>query len=282
MLKLLRKKICDVPGKCKSYSHSLHSAVLDEDYLLMGSFLDDNLKQKIGNGEYVDFAKLMPRDKLLNEEECCMELVNQGGVSFWVPVSDRENTVVSSYTKWEQAFRIFSNVYTSFHPTRAGELIQYNHVIHKASQSYSWDNVYRYDREFRMHMSRHHLDRSWAVILQQVWTMFLKDCTTPSHGSGSFGQAGHKVRCKIIFDFNSGNCSYSKRCKFKHRCSFCNKFGHEAVVCRKAKSKQAGPNYDTGGNQQAGQFDGDRWNHYKKEQVKVNNLNNNNNSANSK
>ena len=73
-------------------------------------------------------------------------------------------------------------VYTSCHPERGTELIQYNHIIQTASGSYLWDNVYQYDREFRRHMERHP-GRNWGIILQQAWTMFLKDranSTTPS------------------------------------------------------------------------------------------------------
>ena len=76
-------------------------------------------------------------------------MVNKGGLSYWVPVADHETTAISNYGKWEQAFRVFSNIYTSVHTNWAGELIQYHHIIHTASQAYSWENVYRYDKEFR-------------------------------------------------------------------------------------------------------------------------------------
>ena len=45
---------------------------LDEDYLLVGSFLDENLRQRIGNGEYIDFAKLMPKEKNFSDEDVRM------------------------------------------------------------------------------------------------------------------------------------------------------------------------------------------------------------------
>ena len=146
--------------------HILHSAALDEDYLLVGNYVEDSLRNKIGKCEYVDFAKLMPNDKIGMKEDHRMEMVNRGGFSYWIPVADCEVTSITSYIKWEQAFRVFSNIYTAFHPTRAGELIQYNHIIHTASQTFSRENVYRYDREFRIHMSKHRLNESWGVILQ--------------------------------------------------------------------------------------------------------------------
>ena len=126
----------------------------------------------------------MPKDKIGQEEDHHMEIINRGGLTYWVPASDREITSISSYGKWKQAFRVFSNIFTQHFPDKAGELIQYNHIIHTASQSFSWENVYRNDLEFRLHISKHHPNRSWSVILQQAWSMFLKDkITTPTHQS---------------------------------------------------------------------------------------------------
>ena len=192
-------------------------------------------------------------------------------------------TSINSFIKWEQAFRVFSSIYTAFHPARAGELIQYNHIIHSASQMFAWENIYRYDREFRIHMSRHHMNRSWAVILQQVWSMFSKDKVSYNHTPGTSrwnnhsnnGQQGSSTQRKLCFDFNRGMCSYGKRCKFEHRCSFCNKFGHGSFNCRKAAratSTQVVLHI------QNNLHDGnDRWERYEQQQVK--NINNNNNTS---
>ena len=244
--------INEVPGRSNINVNErnekvFHSALLDEDYLLVGNYVDDQLRKKIGNGDYVDFVKLMPRDHVGTEDDHRMEMINKNGMTYWIPVADRETTAISSYAKWEQAFRVYSNIYTYFHPSRAGELIQYNHIIHTASQSFVWENVYRYDREFRIHMSRHHLVRSWSVILQQAWAMCLKDklqgANTPNsyHGTGGGGHSSNNrgshrggPRRRLCFDFNNGNCTFAKKCKFDHHCSFCNKFGHGSFACRKA------------------------------------------------
>ena len=234
--------------------------------MLVGSHIDDTVKRKIGAGEYIDFAKLMPCDKINSEEDSRTEMVNRGGMSYWVPVSDRENTQITSFVKWEQAFRVYSDVYNSFHPGKAGELIQYNQIIYTASQTFTWENVYKYDREFRMHMSRHHLQRSWGIILQQAWSMFLKDkVSTPgghsSVGSGN-GNRNAGVKRKLCFDYNAGLCTFGKCCKFDHRCSFCNKFGHGSHICRKAN--RGGSSNGTTRNEYTG--DKDRWDKYEKGQ----------------
>ena len=163
----------EVPGILSDTPLKYNSACIDEDYLLVGGFLDENLKEKIVSGSYVDFSKLMPKDKT-PDEDGRMEMVNRGGKTYWVAASERENVTISSYLKWEQAFRVYSNVFSTFYPDKAGELIQYNHVIFTASQGYSWDNVYKYDREFRMHMARHHPHRHWGSSSNKLGQCFSK------------------------------------------------------------------------------------------------------------
>ena len=163
-------------------------AKMDQNYLSVGNHIDEITQEKIVKGEYVDFAKLLPKDKITaTEEEGRMELIMKEGRTFWAPVS---NTVaINGFSKWEQAFRIFANIYTHKFPHKSSELTQYNHIIHSISSSYTWENEYSYDREFRLHLSKH-LGRSWAVILQQAWSMKLQDRISPQ-GTSEYHQNNH-------------------------------------------------------------------------------------------
>ena len=100
---------------------------------------------------------------------------------------------------------------------------------------YSWENVYSYDKEFHHHIARYPY-RSWSVILQQTWTMLLKDRIKYDNGfqrngnhRGNKGNS-HKEICKW---FNCGKCTFGLSCKFDHRCAIpkCGKFGHGAHIC---------------------------------------------------
>ena len=71
---------------------------------------------------------------MLDGEETEMRLVQRNGRTAYVPV--RDEVTINSFNCWEQAFRVFSNVYTREHPHKAAELIQYNHIIHSASLTY--------------------------------------------------------------------------------------------------------------------------------------------------
>ena len=138
-------------------------------------------------------------------------------------------------------------MYTRKFPEKANELIQYNYIIHSASQSYVWENVYAYDKEFRRHIECHPT-RNWGVILQQTWTMLIKGrILVHGNGKGSFHGNDRSMgngntagpRKKICFGFNQGKCTYSSRCKFEHRCGLCGKFGHGAFNCQKALNTAA-------------------------------------------
>ena len=63
---------------------------MDEDYLIIGAHVDEVSYKKIIENQYVDFARLLPRDRISLEEDTMMEIINKGGMTYWVPVMDRE------------------------------------------------------------------------------------------------------------------------------------------------------------------------------------------------
>ena len=92
----------------------INTAMIDEEYMVVGSHVDNSTVQKIKNGEYVDFGKLIPRDRILTEEDNRLELVIKGGHTYYVPAS--ESTEINNFARWEQAFWVYSNLYTRFFP----------------------------------------------------------------------------------------------------------------------------------------------------------------------
>ena len=221
----------------------IHSVLVDEEYSVVGGHLDESLINKIKRGEYVDFGKLLPKDRIAVEEDNRLQPIFKEGQIYWQTPS--EPGTISNFNRWEKAFRVFAKIYTKYHPQRASELIQYSHDIHAASLTFTWDNVYPYDKEFRLHLSKHTM-RSWGVILQHAWNLKMKDRLslgyhhaqdrTRNSGYSSDNkfdkQVGKKKRecCKC---YNRGKCTYGSNCKYEHRCSYCNKFGHGILTCRK-------------------------------------------------
>ena len=132
----------------------LHSVLIDESYLIVAAHVDEQLRKRILDFEYVDFSKLLPHDRVIQEEDKRLTFMNKDGVPYLVPANDSGSSGgIHSYGKWDQAFRVYSDIITSPFPDKAQELIQYNHSIHTASQTFIWENMYLYDKDFRIHIS---------------------------------------------------------------------------------------------------------------------------------
>ena len=96
------------PGKqMQDESHPnvrLQSVAVDKNYMVIGTHLDATTKQKIINHEYVDFAQLLPKDRISKEDDHQMELVSRDGHTYFAPIADCENMGITNLAKWEQAF----------------------------------------------------------------------------------------------------------------------------------------------------------------------------------
>ena len=168
-----RAQILATPGKVANNMPNLlsgkltalqHSTIVDEGYMVMGYQTEQTLRDKIKRGEYVDLARLLPCDRPTYEDNR-LEITNKGGQTYFVLAADHDHThTITSFGKWELAFRNYSNIYIQAYPQKATELLQYTHIIYTASLSFVWDNVYTYDKEFRNHLDMYP-DRSWAIIL---------------------------------------------------------------------------------------------------------------------
>ena len=92
--------------------HSMHSVAVDENYLVIGGYVDAILQQKIINHEYIDFVHLLPKGRNnVSEGDNRMKLVNRGGSIFFMPVADREMTGITNFSRWEQALE-YSTIFT--------------------------------------------------------------------------------------------------------------------------------------------------------------------------
>ena len=70
-------------GKSAKQFYS-QTALIDESYMVVGNHLDETTITKIKSGDYVDFSKLVPRDRVLAEEDQYLEMVLRGGRTFFM------------------------------------------------------------------------------------------------------------------------------------------------------------------------------------------------------
>ena len=76
---------CNQPELMQPNPMQQYSSVVDENYLVIGAHLDIAIQNKIVNNEYVDFSRLIPKDRIAKEEDHRMEIVNRGGQTFFCP-----------------------------------------------------------------------------------------------------------------------------------------------------------------------------------------------------
>ena len=84
----------------------IHSMFVDENYCLVVAHVDATIKAKIVKGQYIDFSKLVPKDRVWTEEDHRVQLIMKGGSTYFVPANDG-STSITSIHRWDQAFCVF-------------------------------------------------------------------------------------------------------------------------------------------------------------------------------
>ena len=240
----------------------MYALLLDDNYKTVAFHIDENTIHKIVEGQYVDFGRLISKDKYFDEDDEKLYMIVKEGQLIGIPASEKEKSSINTLEKWEAAFRVYSKIYLEYHPGRATELVEYNHMIHSIAGDFAWSNVYRYDREFRLHMEENP-ERNWGVILQKAWSMFLRvriagPGQQPKSGPSESTVNGQK-RSKICYRYNAGKCTYGYNCKFEHKCSLCYKTGHGSHICRRAQFR------DRERDRESGEYNNRYQNNYRKD-----------------
>ena len=78
----------------------MHSTIVDEDYLVVAAHIDDTLNCRIRAGEYVDFTRLLPWDRVQMEQDNRLQILNFNGQLSCAPVNET-NVTITSFARWE-------------------------------------------------------------------------------------------------------------------------------------------------------------------------------------
>ena len=131
---------------------SLHdNGLSDDEFFHITCLVYSSLRGKIESGDFVKLEKLLPKSKYKSAEGK-IELVNRNGSTYFVPSESGANRI-SGVRRREQAFRVYTAIYSAANPHRAAEIWQYIHIINTAAASYILENVSSYDYTFRQLMA---------------------------------------------------------------------------------------------------------------------------------
>ena len=108
-------KLYKVPGKevdLIKYYNTNSIALMDNEYQMIDLHLDEQTWRKIQCFEHADFVKLVPCSRSSFDDQR-LELISKNGMTYLSPVAERNAININSYLRWEQAFRVYSNVLTA-------------------------------------------------------------------------------------------------------------------------------------------------------------------------
>ena len=126
-------------GKSFDFEKFLHNLDDDDEFFHVTCHIESGLRTKIARGEFIDFEKLLPKDKgggggnIASADESKVELVSKDGHTYFKPVKECQ---INGLRRWEQAFHVYAAIYTEANPERSGEIWQYIHTINVAASAY--------------------------------------------------------------------------------------------------------------------------------------------------
>ena len=250
----------------------------DDDFFHVTCHVDNALKQKIQNGEYIELERLLPKPSggiESTDDGEVLELVSRGGQTYFAPARDRAK--ISNVCKWDQAFRVYAAIYSEANPNRSTEIWQYIYVIHKAASVYNWDNVSFYDHTFR-HLMASKPWRSWSKTYVQAWNLAMNEPIAKNNfntgkSSGNLQRdVDHDWRDDCCWKYNRNKCRRSN-CHYDHRCTYCGGWNHGFHNCRKRLRNSGGSGKTSNNGMGSSSSSGNPAKHY--HQKKSDNNNNN-------
>ena len=198
----------------------------------LASHLTKTTTTAITNGEYVDFATLLPISSLLEEARNSQLHLQVGAQGLTIPLpATSKRPKITSIEKWLDAFAIFSSVLVSMYPSRATALIAYQQLIRDAARKFPGMAWYVYDVEFRRRAS-HNLSLNWGERDVQLYldtftglpNSGCRTCSSSDHHADSCPLSSPRskdfpTRSDLCYNFNNGRPCARSPCPYKHRCN---------------------------------------------------------------
>ena len=159
--------VCDMPGKGFR--------------MLLSKHILANIKCRIWSNRYVDFAYLIESDPT---EETPYQFVqsttNPGTLTL---AQAKSSSKIDGWVNWNKVLRIFTEIYCMKYPTKCMQLLQYSTILKNLSSRFPFDQVYRYDKDFRADLDWYP-NKEWHIIDTQLWSITLHGVNTlPNQGN---------------------------------------------------------------------------------------------------
>ena len=181
--------------------------------------VDDRLRKKIREGEFIDFKLMLPRardDKVRKR----FSLVD----GLFEEVEDSKN--LESFYSWIDAFIIFMSIHLEFYPSDVQGMLRHFEIV-KGFHTAGKDGI-EYDFQFRRLKSRN-ADVVWGEYIAELAGGLRETKSIKKKAE----QPGRKSE-RYCLRFNSAaGCKFGNTCRFTHKCKKCFSADHPEYRCSK-------------------------------------------------
>ncbi|MCP3891368.1 MAG: hypothetical protein GY702_21255 [Desulfobulbaceae bacterium] len=223
-----------------------------DDFLTEGVLIDDKIKLKIWNGDYIDLALLRKKlpDPVYRVDNVCPHVI---------PPQNKLRPP-SNISDWVSLFSIYAEIYVQQWTGAAGDMFAYiNRIagLQKTESGFIWRH---YDEQFRKIQSKYRNDKnktmklSWGTVHSKILSgakeldqlavqNFRKNqnaSQSPPAQTAARGQSNsndfQSPKNGTCDRYNKGSCTFNP-CRYKHVCGVCFK-RHPSIKCRQNSSAQ--------------------------------------------
>lgn len=143
---------------------------------LLGSHLDEEVREKIWGNKYIDIWSLLSVDQTTVDRERRV---------YSDKVTDRKPKVARTMNNWLQAFSVLGCAMGQRHPERCSELFLYMDSVYSAYKSHGGSAWWKYDKDFRRRLSLQP-EIGWGVKATDVWLrLMMAQKASPFQSTGA-------------------------------------------------------------------------------------------------
>ena len=208
-------------------------------YFVAGTVVDNKLKQKIWDKQYVDLGSLVP--KLDRYGSGAVNFAFSQGNTSHLQFTPNKPPQPSNIYEWINWFGVFAAIYTRRYSAQAPSLFTYIQRVMSLSRSHPNSYVWRiYDERFRR-LKQYSDALPWFLLDQHVLND-AKEISSQSKGTQGSQGKGNKGKSQVTsqdpkkpcFAYNrhSGCSRHANSCRYKHECTGC-QGGHPVFKCTK-------------------------------------------------
>ena len=207
--------------------------------LRLGDHLPMNIKQKIWEDKFIEFANILDPDAT---ESYSLSINNANQPTLCLTPKQKK---FLSETEWTMAFDTYVAVYVQKHPEQLQDLLTYGNTIRRMMASgQSW---WYYDKQFRL--AREYSHCSWATVRVDLYMQ--NNSTNKRTFQQKFQEYPSRIPTGYCFKFHQKlkKC-FNRNCSFNHKCPRCDR-PHPAYQQCYTNSGPRNSRFTTNGRNQA-------------------------------